>query len=166
MNHIKAGDVTIGGLIREYRTAARLTQEELSERAEISVRAVRNLELGLVRSPRRSTLQRLAVALGLAEEETARFIEIARYSTTSSASLELSGVEVFSKSPVPDCLVTLFEQLANLERVANRSATTVLVIQMIVSRAGGSSEPVSVELFRGRPIDSASSNWRRHAPCI
>jgi transcriptional regulator with XRE-family HTH domain len=52
-------------LLRRFRMRRRLTQEELANEAGLSVRAVRNAELGLVDRPRRSSVLRLAAALGL-----------------------------------------------------------------------------------------------------
>lgn len=44
------------------------TQEQLAERSGLSVRTIRNLELGRVRNPRRSSLDLLADVLGLENE--------------------------------------------------------------------------------------------------
>jgi transcriptional regulator with XRE-family HTH domain len=68
----------VGGLIRRHRQMAGLTQEELGEKADLSVRAVRNLEQGKVWRPRRSTLQRLALALGLNKLDAAGLFTAAR----------------------------------------------------------------------------------------
>jgi transcriptional regulator with XRE-family HTH domain len=65
---------TVGSLIRRYRQLAGLTQEELGEKASLSVRAVRNLEQDKVRRPRRSTLQRLASVLGASELDRAHHL--------------------------------------------------------------------------------------------
>lgn len=43
------------------------TQEELAEHSGLSVRTIRNLELGLVRNPRRSSVDLLVSALGVTE---------------------------------------------------------------------------------------------------
>jgi class 3 adenylate cyclase/tetratricopeptide (TPR) repeat protein len=56
-------------LLRRYRVAARLTQEELAERAGLSGRAITDLERGVRRSPYRDTVDRLAQALQLGAEE-------------------------------------------------------------------------------------------------
>lgn len=58
-----------GELLRRYRLAAGLTQEELAERAHISRRAVSDLERGARRKPWRDTVTLLADALGLADDE-------------------------------------------------------------------------------------------------
>ena len=44
------------------------TQEELAERSGLSVRTIRNLELGWVQNPRRSSVELLADALGVEDE--------------------------------------------------------------------------------------------------
>lgn len=65
--------VSGGELLKRYRTGAGLTQEELAERAGLSARAIRALEAGARRSPRKDTIQLLASALGLSESERGRF---------------------------------------------------------------------------------------------
>ena len=61
----EAGRATqFGRLLRDHRLACGLTQEELAERAELSVRGLRYVEQGL-RRPNRDTVQRLIVALAL-----------------------------------------------------------------------------------------------------
>jgi transcriptional regulator with XRE-family HTH domain len=79
----KAGN-TLGQLVRTYRHMAGLTQEELGEKADLSVRAVRNLEQGKVYRPRRGTLERLGDALGLGDADTASLIAAARIVEPSS----------------------------------------------------------------------------------
>ena len=49
----------------QLRLGARLTQEELAAQTGLSVRSVRNLELGRVRTPRVDTVRLLGTALGL-----------------------------------------------------------------------------------------------------
>lgn len=56
---------TFGGLLREWRVAAGLTQEQLSERSGLGTRTIRDLERGRVRRPHRESVRLLATALGL-----------------------------------------------------------------------------------------------------
>jgi predicted ATPase/transcriptional regulator with XRE-family HTH domain/Tfp pilus assembly protein PilF len=60
-----------GLLLKRYRQAANLTQEELAERARVSPRAISDLERGARRTPRRETVALLAAALGLAPADRA-----------------------------------------------------------------------------------------------
>jgi tetratricopeptide (TPR) repeat protein/transcriptional regulator with XRE-family HTH domain len=57
---------------------ARLTQEELAERAKLSVRSVSDLERGVAQIPRIQTVRLLAGALGLEGETRTEFEEAAR----------------------------------------------------------------------------------------
>ena len=58
-------DERFGDLLRRYRLAAGLTQEELAARAALSARGIQALEIGQRKAPRRTTLQLLVDALGL-----------------------------------------------------------------------------------------------------
>jgi non-specific serine/threonine protein kinase len=60
---------SFGTLLRRYRLAAGLSQEDLAERAGVSVQAVSLLENGKRRTPYRHTVSQLASALGLSDEE-------------------------------------------------------------------------------------------------
>src|SRR5215831_14539607 len=66
-----------GELLKRYRMAAGLTQEELAERAGLSVQAIAALERGARRSPRRDTMALLAQALALSPAERS-LLEAAR----------------------------------------------------------------------------------------
>lgn len=56
-----------GALLRKYRNIAGLTQQELADLSAVSIRAVRDLESGRVRRPRKVTVQLLASALRIEE---------------------------------------------------------------------------------------------------
>jgi tetratricopeptide (TPR) repeat protein/transcriptional regulator with XRE-family HTH domain len=68
----------LGGLLRELRVAARLTQEELAEAAGLSPRTVSDLERGVSRRAHRDTARLLADALHLTGPARARFEAVAR----------------------------------------------------------------------------------------
>ncbi|MDQ5851034.1 MAG: helix-turn-helix domain-containing protein, partial [Chloroflexota bacterium] len=59
--------------LKQYRARARLSQEELAERAGLSVRAISDLERGLKQKPGTATVRLLVEALGLSEPEQAAF---------------------------------------------------------------------------------------------
>jgi transcriptional regulator with XRE-family HTH domain len=69
---------TFGDLLRQYRRAAGLTQEELADRAHLSPRAISDLERGARNRPRRETIQLLADALQLGSTERAALEMAAR----------------------------------------------------------------------------------------
>jgi transcriptional regulator with XRE-family HTH domain len=74
----RTAPATFADLLQRYRRAVGLTQEELAERAHLSVRGVSNLERGVRRLPQRGTVTLLIEALGLAEAERAAFEAAAR----------------------------------------------------------------------------------------
>ena len=73
------GAAPFGDLLREYRVRAGLSQEELAERAQLSLAAVGALERGIRHTPYRSTVTLLAKALRLSEEDSAS-LELVRKS--------------------------------------------------------------------------------------
>ena len=70
--------VGFASLLRKLRRKARLTQEELAGAADVSVRAVSNLERGAVTTPQKDTVRLLADALGLVGPVRAEFEAAAR----------------------------------------------------------------------------------------
>jgi branched-chain amino acid transport system substrate-binding protein len=69
---------TFASLLRHHRQALGLTQEELAERARLSVQAIGALERGTRQAPRRETVDLLAEALALTGPERAAFETAAR----------------------------------------------------------------------------------------
>jgi transcriptional regulator with XRE-family HTH domain len=61
-------------LLRHHRALAVLTQEELAERAGLSARAISDLERGAKTRPHRVTVDLLADALDLPQEDRARLV--------------------------------------------------------------------------------------------
>jgi predicted ATPase/transcriptional regulator with XRE-family HTH domain/Tfp pilus assembly protein PilF len=111
-----AAPITAGGsfgeLLRRYRQAAFLSQEELAERAQLSVTAIQALERGRRTTPRTSTLALLASALGLSSQQRSEFIAVvgaARQSTAAS----------LSNAPLPVPLTTLVGRKREQAEVAN-----------------------------------------------
>ena len=62
-------------VLRLFREAAHLTQEELAERAAVSVRTISNLERGVAQRAHLDTVRRLTAALGLTTEQSALLFE-------------------------------------------------------------------------------------------
>jgi DNA-binding CsgD family transcriptional regulator/transcriptional regulator with XRE-family HTH domain len=72
-----------GERLRRARLAAGLTQEELAERAGLSVRGISDLERGARRAPRRDTLALLADALKLDEADRERWLRARRIAASN-----------------------------------------------------------------------------------
>jgi transcriptional regulator with XRE-family HTH domain len=70
--------LSFGGLLRQLRVEARLTQEELAEAAGLSPRSVSDLERGIHRTARKDTAGLLADALGLDGSARELFLAAAR----------------------------------------------------------------------------------------
>jgi WD40 repeat protein/transcriptional regulator with XRE-family HTH domain len=70
--------LSFGGLLRQLRAEARLTQEELAEAAQLSPRSVSDLERGINRTARKDTAELLADALSLAQPMRELFVAAAR----------------------------------------------------------------------------------------
>jgi predicted ATPase/DNA-binding CsgD family transcriptional regulator len=69
---------TFGVLLRRHRLLVGLSQEDLAERARVSLNAVGSLERGINRKPHPRTVALLADALGLPADERAAFVCAAR----------------------------------------------------------------------------------------
>lgn len=81
-------------LLRGYRLAAGLTQEELAERAALSARGLRALERGERRAPYRRTIRLLAGALQLKAHERSSFEAMAREASGAPLNHRLVGAHV------------------------------------------------------------------------
>jgi transcriptional regulator with XRE-family HTH domain/CubicO group peptidase (beta-lactamase class C family) len=75
---VESETTSFGSLLRRFRTASGLTQEELAERAQLSARAISDLERGVNASPRLYTLRQLVDGLELSPEDRSVFERSAR----------------------------------------------------------------------------------------
>jgi predicted ATPase/transcriptional regulator with XRE-family HTH domain len=80
-----------GGLLQEYRKQAGLTQIQLADLATVSVRAIRDLELGSAKRPRRDTVRLLADALRLGAQRRVNFEMAAGRDPATAAFEAVSG---------------------------------------------------------------------------
>ena len=83
-----AGAGAFAALLRAHRERALLTQEALAARSGVSVRTIRDLELGRVRRPRSGSVRLLADALGLDGSELEAFVRAAGDDRNAPAPVE------------------------------------------------------------------------------
>jgi predicted ATPase/DNA-binding XRE family transcriptional regulator len=102
--------IAFADLLRRYRRAAGLTQEELAERAGVSPRTISALERGINRTPHRDTVSMLVSALQLDDEQRTAF-------ETAARPLAAGEEPVPKEVPyVPHRLPPQLEQLLGRER--------------------------------------------------
>ncbi|MFD6444907.1 ATP-binding protein [Promicromonospora sp. NPDC060204] len=108
-----------GPLLRSLRQSARLTIEDLSHASGVSVRAIGDMERGVSQGPQRRTVQALADALGIDDEQRAELADAAkagRPRTTAGPAAERSA------SPgLPRGLSDFVGRTAELELLAERA---------------------------------------------
>jgi tetratricopeptide (TPR) repeat protein/transcriptional regulator with XRE-family HTH domain len=118
---------SFGDLLRRYRLAAGLTQEELADRAGLSVRGLSDLERGARRAPRRETVQLLAEALQLSAAERTQLEAASRQRVIQAA--HASGGRVTSPPHNAPAFpfVGRSQELALLEQVLADGPPVLLV---------------------------------------
>jgi predicted ATPase/DNA-binding NarL/FixJ family response regulator/DNA-binding XRE family transcriptional regulator len=119
---------SFGGLLREYRLTASLTQAVLAKRAGISTRSVQAIERGLSQ-PHRETVQRLETALGLLPDEQATFRCAVNPSPRRSRSpvAKVQSVRSIVRHNLPLQLTSFIGRARELDAVRGRLSETRLL---------------------------------------
>jgi predicted ATPase/DNA-binding XRE family transcriptional regulator len=92
---------SVADLLKQYRAAAGLTQEELAEKAGLSARAISDLERGLRRHPYPGTVRRLVQALELDEVKAACFQRAAQAVGGAGTALGVTSEGVGGRTSFP-----------------------------------------------------------------
>jgi predicted ATPase/DNA-binding XRE family transcriptional regulator len=113
--------------LRQHRLACGLTQEELAERAGVSARAVSDLERGLKRAPRASTVRLLAEALHLSREQAATLLAAAQSGDRFEAHI---GGQLSARNNLPRQLSSFVGrgiEIADLQRLVENTPLVTLI---------------------------------------
>lgn len=82
---------SVATLLKQLRSSAGLSQEEVAQRSGLSVEAISALERGVRRRPRPHTLRALAIGLGLSEGDRASLLRAAAQRDTAGTSPKPAG---------------------------------------------------------------------------
>jgi predicted ATPase/transcriptional regulator with XRE-family HTH domain len=126
-----AGRRGLADLLLDLRVQAGLSQEELAERAGLSVRTIRELEAGRVARPRKDSVRLLAQGLGLQDGDADRFLAAAGHAAVrpviSVAAPAPTGLRWRGTRPIPDGLVGREQELVELEALLQQNRLVTLV---------------------------------------
>jgi transcriptional regulator with XRE-family HTH domain len=150
--------LSFGGLLRQLRTQARLTQEELAEAARLSPRSVSDLERGISRTARKGTAVLLAEALSLTGPVHELFVAAARGRAPVAevlAGRSLSAPGAFT-SAVPT------GQPRDIVTVTGRQAELEHLLEMLTRAVAGG--VVVVIHATPEPVQGVSADSARPAP--
>jgi transcriptional regulator with XRE-family HTH domain len=133
--------LSFGGLLRQLRTQARLTQEELAEVARLSPRSVSDLERGISRTARKDTAGLLAEALSLTGTAREVFVAAARgHSPAADVLTACSGAPPVSFAApatkgLPSDLASVTDHRSELEYALGMLARAVAGSVVVVIHA-------------------------------
>lgn len=126
-----AGRRGFADLLLDLRVQAGLSQEELADRAGLSVRTIRELEAGRVARPRKDSVRLLAEGLGLRDGDAGRFLVASGHATVrpviAVADPVATGLRWRGTRPIPDGLVGREQELAELEGLLGQYRLVTLV---------------------------------------
>jgi transcriptional regulator with XRE-family HTH domain len=114
-------------LLRHHRLVRGLTQEELAERAGLSARAISDLERGLKRAPRASTVRLLADALALNPDAADILTTSARAGSAATASRACPAATRDNLARQLSSFVGRTEEIVQLEALLERVCLLTLV---------------------------------------
>jgi predicted ATPase/transcriptional regulator with XRE-family HTH domain len=144
------GPSAFGYLLKLYRTAAGLTQEALAARAQISVRAISDLERGINRAPHEETLWMLSEALELrADDQTTLMATGRRIGEASFARLRGRDAPHASRGCVDPQAPSLVGRQRELTQIGAYLARGGPSVCFVAGEAGSGKTRILWEVARG-----------------
>lgn len=155
---------TFGDALRYQRRAAGLTQEELAERAGLSVRSISGWERGEASTPRRDTLHLLVGALGLSGSDRQRFEAlVVRPRTPARPHVEWALAASVDHNPEapPHNLGRAFTSFVGRERDVAELGSLVVATPLItlVGAGGVGKTRLAQELVRSEAAHFGDGAW-------
>ncbi len=117
-----------GQMLRRYRAAANLSQEELAEQANLSARAISDLERGVKRTPHKETIELLANALALPPQKRALFVAAARPALAPPATVPALHLHESDLTAPLTSLIGRERELLALTRMLGQSDVRLLTL--------------------------------------
>jgi predicted ATPase/transcriptional regulator with XRE-family HTH domain/Tfp pilus assembly protein PilF len=142
---------SFGELLRQYRRAAGLSQEELADQAQLSRDTISLLERGLSRVPRRDTIALLADALQLSSED--------RRSLEDAARQHRREVETQSPASLPASLTTLIGREVEIARGITLLTDDAARLLTVTGPAGVGKTRVAIAIAAGLVDVYAERTW-------
>lgn len=141
--------LNFGALLRRHRIRRGATQRQLADLSTVSVRAIRDLELGKAQRPRRDTVHLIADGLGLTGRERADFEKAA-------AGLGHDPVPVYDSGPIspPAPMGTLVGREAEVSMLGDRLGAGSMRLVTVTGLPGVGKSRIALEV--------ASSLHREH----
>jgi tetratricopeptide (TPR) repeat protein len=141
----------LGGLLAAFRARGGWSQEDLADRSGLSVRAIRDLERGRVRCPRRATIALLVDALELTQTERSAVVGTAR--EAPPVSVEVAGHLAVDAGA--SCSPATVGVAPGGDGARLTPVTAVLGVSMPFSWAAPAQLPAAVTAFTGRARELA-----------
>lgn len=153
-----------GHVLRRLRLQARMSQEELAERARLSVESISALERGRRKQPYRVTIHQLADAMGLTAAQRHELVAAAARSKPGQRAAitydSTDAEEALSPGPshnLPNSATTLLGRTRDLEQLGSLLAERRLVT--VVGAGGVGKTRVALELARTHFQKTAQTTW-------
>jgi transcriptional regulator with XRE-family HTH domain len=146
---------SFGTLLRQYRAASGLSQEELADKSGLSARAVANMERGRTARPHRRSVQLLAEALGLPEYDWLRLDRASRVPDTGPAANPVQPqatavADVPESRPQPPGAIAVPRQLpAAVRHFTGRTAEMALLAKLVGRAVDETPETVLISAIGG-----------------